>query len=124
MSDDVLRLLWIRNSKLYQASADNAVATITVAASRSLSPGADMKFYFHQIYADYDQAVALIRTVTITYTLSGVAVTDVYHPNFTLDEFLLGTMRHTDVNTTVVCTLEASGTGSTFGFVKLLGFYA
>ncbi len=122
--DDVLRQLWIRNSQLYQASADNAVATITVAASRSLSPGADLKFYFHQIYADYDAAVALIKKVTLIYTLGGSTVTDVYHPNFTLDEFLLGTMRHTDVNTTVVCTLEASGTGGITGFIKLLGFYA
>ncbi len=103
---------------MFQATADNAVATITVPAVQEL------KFYFHQIYADYDKAVALIKKVTLIYTLSGVTVTDVYHPNFTLDEFLLGTMRHTDVNTTVVCTLEASGTGSTFGFIKLLGFYA
>ncbi len=124
MSDDVLRKLWIRNSKLYQASADNAVATITVAASSSLTKSPVLKFYFHQIYADYDAAVALIRTVTVSYTLGGVAVTDVYHPNFTLDEFLLGTMRHGDINTEVTVALQASGTGGITGFVKLLGFYA
>ncbi len=118
MSDDVLRQLWIRNSHLYQATADNAVATITVPAVQEL------KFYFHQIYADYDAPVALVRTVTLIYTLGGSTVTDVYHPNFTLDEFLLGTMRHTDVNTTVVVALQASGTGGIDGFVKLLGFYA
>lgn len=116
--DDVLRKLWIRNSRLYQASADNATATITVTAKQEL------KFYFHQLYADYDKPIALIRTVSLIYTLDGSTVTDVYHPNFTLDEWLLGTMRHTDVNTTVVLQLQASGTASTVGFVKLLGFYA
>ncbi len=124
MSDDVLRRLWIRNSRLYQATADNAVATITVAASSSLTNSPVLKFYFHQIYADYDKAVALVKKVTLIYTLAKSTVTDVYHPDFTHGEFVLGTMRHTDPNTTVVLTLEASGTGSTFGFIKLLGFYA
>lgn len=100
------------------ATADNAIATATIAAT----PNA--RFYLTGLIAQYSIAVALIKNITITYTPEGAsaAVSIVIPWDFSKSfpcVIALPGIVHSAYNTAVTCALAASGTGGTTGRVYL-----
>ena len=103
------------NGLVASGSADNAVATATAPAmthQRNFAMG---------ILASYDAAVALFKTITLTY--KGGA-TEVFDHDFTNGEFSLTfpVAVRGDYNELVSAALAASGTGGITGKVWLFYF--
>ena len=107
------------NGLVEKASADNAIATATAPAMTS------QRNFALGVLASYDAAVALYKTITITYnTASGTTVTLVFDHDFTNGEFAFAfpvAVRGFE-NTLVSAALEASGTGGINGKVFLFYF--
>jgi len=117
MMDDVLRALLIRGSEdISTLSADNAIGTATATAETKL------RFFLTRIYVEYDEAVAAVKTVTLTYTKSGTAVSTVMHPDFTNGEFVLPMMLHGDPTTDVAVATQAGG-ANIASLTVISGFY-
>lgn len=100
-------------------AADNATATATLTPDRQ----GDMQgqFVLTGFTAGYSAAVAAIRTITISYTKGGSALTYTYSHDFTLGALncpLPGTIT-CDRNTVATAALPASGAGGTTGRIYL-----
>ena len=101
-----------------QASADNAIATATVPAIPAVQ---NFLVGFH---ADFDKAVALFKTVTVTRTVADATVTRIYNWDFTNGPFTLPLpgVVHGQPNSAITVALAASGTGATTGYITAYYF--
>lgn len=92
------------------ATADNAIATVTLAAITG------SRHLIGSIEADYSASVALIKTVTLKF---GGVSQFVWRWDFAKGPFArgLGFAVHGDYNQAVTVELEASGTGGVTGRV-------
>ena len=98
----------LRGSATQATAADNATATATLAATTGV------KRLILGVEAQYDVAVAAIRTLTLN-----VAAVEVKNWEWDFSNgpflFMFPAALHTDVNEAVTLVLEASGAGSTSG---------
>lgn len=102
------------------AGADNTVATVTLPAIAGVNGDTGSRYYLTGYTADFNVALLLIKTITVSYTdLFGTATSLVFNWDFTngTDNRSFPGVIATKPNTAVTISLAASGTSSKLGSI-------